>query len=72
MSSREEFERLMNDWHLTPEGHAAQIAWLAWQAATERAAKVCEREANYHRADGRIQERIIANRLAQAIREGNE
>lgn len=69
MSSREEFEKWFEGYAPTAPDSLDDCAWAAWRAATERAAKVCDKQ-----HDRAITSAGASRALACAacIREGNE
>ncbi len=70
MSSRKEFEAWLAGFAPTAPESLDDCAWAAWQAATERAAKI----ANFHKIyqlPGSAQRNVLGN-CEKHIREGNE
>lgn len=79
MNSQQAFNELLKTHHLTPQDPVAQVMWIGWKAATERAAKVCDAvEERYEQAEGRLWPEMRTDaktgvgQCGYKIREGNE
>lgn len=79
MNSRQAFNELLKTHHLTLQDPVAQVMWIGWKAATERAAKVCDVvEERYEQAEGglwpemRTDAKTGAAECSLEISEGNQ
>lgn len=79
MTSRTDFEAFAASigLYLDPQGdsyadEASKWAWVGWKAATERAAKVCDSEAEVWEAYAKNREAKLMRDMSKIIRERNE